>query len=143
MQISHLNNRGFTLVEMMIATLITVVVLLGLLKAVEVAMEQNTRNQMREEMTMVAEARMNSFRIMPFTMISTCGNASCNSNTHTYAPETVASRLRSLGRSYTVTRSTRTSSDTDRNSVDLGVRVHSWVYRNMSTSFEMHSVRSQ
>jgi len=130
-------------VELMMATLITVFVLLGLLKAVEVAMEMNLRNQMRDEMTQVADARMNGFRSMTFSMISTCSNASCTDGVHAYASEPVASGLRGVNRSYTVFRTTKVSTDTNVSAVDLGVRVRSWVYKNMSSSWEMHTVKGE
>ena len=123
------------------ATLITVVVLLGLLKAVEVAIETNLRNQMRDEMTQVADVRMNSFRSMPFSMISTC--STCPDSKYAYAPETVHSGLRGVNRSYTVFRTTKVSTGTNASAVDLGVRVRSWVYRNMSSSWEMHTVKGE
>src|SRR6266516_4395120 len=107
LHISPRNSKGFTLVELMMATLITVVVLLGLLKAVEVATEMNLRNQMRDEMTQVADAWMSSFRSMPFSVISTCSNAPCTNGVHAYAPESVASGLRGVNRSYAVFRTTK------------------------------------
>lgn len=124
--------------------MITVVVMLGLLKAVEIATEQGMRNQVRDEMTQVADARMHSFRAMPFDQISTCssspGNSTCPDN-YTYAPESIASRVRGINRSYIVTRSTIVSSGNT--ALDLGVRVRSWAYKNMSTSWEMHTVKVQ
>ncbi len=45
--ISPQNNRGFTLVELMMAILITVVGLMGLLQAVNLAMGYNLKSQLR------------------------------------------------------------------------------------------------
>jgi hypothetical protein len=122
----------------MVATLITTVVLLGLLKSVEIATEQNLRTQVRDEITHVAEVRMNSFRALPFAMISTC--STCPGYRYVYTPETVPSRMRGVNKSYTLTRSTVVS--TDKTAVDLGVRVKS-TFKNTSSSYEMHTVRSQ
>jgi hypothetical protein len=122
----------------MVAILITTVVLLGLLKSVEIATEQNLKTLARDEITHVAEARMNSFRALPFDMISTC--SSCPNYRYDYAPETVPSRMRGVNKTYTLSRYTIVS--TDKTSVDLAVRVK-WTFKNTSSSYEMHTVRSQ
>lgn len=139
--ISLSGNKGFTLVEMMMATLITVVVLLGLLKAIEFATFQNAQIAMRNEMVQVAEASMNNFRTIPFTLLSTCGNSSCANGVHTYAPVQVQSTLRGITKVYTVIRSTITP--TGGSTADLGVRVRSWAFKNTSTAIEVHTVRGQ
>jgi type IV pilus assembly protein PilV len=138
-QTSRFNSRGFTLIEMMMATLITVVVLLGLLKAVELATEQNVKTRMRDEMAQIAEARMNSFRAMPFSWISTC--QACPGQLYTYSPQPVPSNMNGITKQYTVTRKTIVS--TDKTAVDLEVRVRSWVYKNVSTAIEVHTVKVQ
>lgn len=138
---SRSNDNGFTLVEMMMATLITVVVLLGLVKAIELATYQNAQTAIRDEMAQVAETTMNNFRAMPFSMLSTCGNSSCVNNVHTYAPVPVKSNLRGIDKSYTVTRSTIGPSGGS--TADLGVRVRSWAFKNSSTAIEVHTVVGQ
>jgi len=120
------NDGGFTLVEMLFATLITVVVLLGLLTAVEIATFQNVQVQMRDEMAQIADSQMNNLRALPFSMISTCGN-SC---TFTYG-----------ARKYTLIKKITLSGDG--NTADLNVRVRSWVYKNMSTAIDIHAVKAQ
>ena len=142
MTTSLLNDRAFTLIEVMVAMGITLVALLGLLKAVEMADEQNLRTAVRDEMVQVAEERLSRFRSTPFTstfsLISTC--ATCPGNLYTYAPETVPSRLRGINKSYRVTRTTVVTSDGI--AVNLGVRV-GWTYKNMTTSIEQHTVKTQ
>lgn len=136
------NNSGFTLVELMVATLITIVGLLGLLTAVEYATFQNVQTQMRDEMAQVAEAQMSTFRAMPFTLISTsCSSPPCGTTLYSYSPISVPSKLRGINKSYTVIKSTVVT--TDKTAVDLGVRVRSWVYKNTSTAIEVHTVKGQ
>ena len=53
-----LNNRGFTLLEFLAAMVIMMVGLLGLLTAVNVALNQNLQNQLRNEAVQVADTVM-------------------------------------------------------------------------------------
>lgn len=144
MQISPCNDRGFSLIEVMVAILVTVVAMFGLLSAVEVASVQNLQNQLRDEAIQVAEAEMNHWRAVPYGMISSCrttpSNAACSETParYRYAPRTVSGKLRGSGNPYTVSRSTIMTSDGG--AVDLGVRVR-WTFKNISTSHEVHTVR--
>jgi hypothetical protein len=122
---------------MLFATLITVVVLLGLLTAVEIATFQNVQVQMRDEMAQIADSQMNNLRALPFSMISTCGN-SC---TFTYGARKVPSNLRGITQQYTLIKKITLSGDG--NTADLNVRVRSWVYKNMSTAIDIHAVKAQ
>jgi len=56
------NSGGFTLVEVIMAVLILLVGMLGLLQAVNLAMEVNLRNQVREEAVYVGERVMTELR---------------------------------------------------------------------------------
>lgn len=53
------NNKGFTLVEVMIAMVVMLIGLLGLLHAVTVAVDNNLTNILRDEAVKIAEERMN------------------------------------------------------------------------------------
>ena len=63
--ISMSNRSGFTLIEVLVAMVITLVGLLGLLQSINLAMEHNVRNHLREEATRVGEREMNAFRANP------------------------------------------------------------------------------
>ena len=125
----------------MFAVLITLVGLMALLKAVEVAMQTNLRNQMRDEAVQVAEVQMNHWRAMSFASISTCTNTgSCSAGMHKYGTAVIPSNLRGgAGKSYNVSRFTTAASDGS--AVDLGIRV-TWAFKNVSTAHEVHSVRA-
>lgn len=128
MRISQRNDSwGFTLVELMVAILITVVGLLGLLQAVNLAMEHNLRNQLRDEAIYIAEDWMANLKVRPFDQIST-----------TFNPRPVPSNLRGGNFSYTLTRQ-----GTDVSSVkQLEVKLE-WVYKGATYSHVVRSIRSQ
>jgi hypothetical protein len=129
----------------MVAMMITLFALLGLLKGVEIAAEQNLRNNVRDEMVQVAEDRLNRFRAMPFSatfnLISSCqttpSNAGCPA-AYSYAPEAVPSQLRGVSMNYTVVRTTVVTSDGS--AANLGVKVD-WTYKGSTYSHEAHAVK--
>ncbi len=59
------NRSGFTLVEVLVAMVIMLVGLLGLLQSINISMEHNVKNHLREEATRVGEREMNVFRTNP------------------------------------------------------------------------------
>ncbi|MCM0083690.1 prepilin-type N-terminal cleavage/methylation domain-containing protein [Geomonas sp. Red32] len=81
---SHRDNRGFTLVELMMAILILTVGLLGLLQSIVVALQHNTRNRLREEAMMVAEEQMNSIRANSGFSSMTVARKSVNGIDHAF-----------------------------------------------------------
>jgi len=62
------NSSGFTLIELLVASVIMMVGLLGLLQSINIAMEHNIRNNMREEATRIGEREMNALRANPSDM---------------------------------------------------------------------------
>jgi type IV pilus assembly protein PilV len=129
------NNKGFTLVEVMVAMIITLVGLLGLLAAVNVASEQNLRNATRNEAMQIAEGYMNQLRVEPFTNISSLPTPAA----YSYGPQQAQSRLRGVSTRYTVL---RTASALTATSALLTVNVQ-WTYKNIPTSQGLQTVRSQ
>ena len=136
------SNRGFTLVELVVAMVITLVAVLGLLQAVGVMGAQNLGNATRDEAMQIAEATMNDLRTRPFDQISTAANQDLypgiDSTTHQWAPDRVRSRLRGVTVSYAVTKSAKPLSA---NSDFLQVAVR-WRFKNTSTSQGLQSIRS-
>lgn len=123
---------GFTLVEVMVAMMISLVGLLGLLAAVNVANEQNLRNATRNEAMQIAEDYMNQLRVNPYTNISTSTG---------YSPQQAQSRLRGVSTKYTVLRTASVLTPTG-TSVLLTVNVQ-WTYKNILSSQGLQTVRSQ
>ncbi len=123
------NNAGFTLVELMVAIVIMLIGLLGLMESVNIAMEHNMKNQMRNEVTRVAQDEMNSRRAEPF------GNFTATRN------KSVASRLRGINRTYTVKSYAADIPNTKIVSKKCQVDVK-WKYKNYSTTHSIMTIRS-
>lgn len=66
-----LDNKGFTLIEFLVAIVILSVGLLGLLQAVNVAMVNNTSNQRRADAIVMADQVMSVQRVLPFSLVAT------------------------------------------------------------------------
>ncbi len=64
-------SRGFTLIEFMVAVVIMMVGLLGLLQAVNVALNHNMNNQIRNEAVSVADQYMSTELAKGFDLVST------------------------------------------------------------------------
>ena len=100
---SNKSNSGFTLVEVIMAMLIFMVGMLGLLTAVNLAIETNLRNQIRDEAVNVGERVMSELRGKGFDNISV---ASTVYQTYAYQSYSVPSRIRGSARKYGVQRNT-------------------------------------
>ena len=59
------SNRGFTLVEMLVAMVIILVALLGLVQAAFLSIDNNLKNLLRDEAVRLAEEQMNVFKSLP------------------------------------------------------------------------------
>lgn len=126
---SRQNNRGFTLVELMVAMLITLVGLVGLLQAVNMAMEHNLRNQLRDEAVLIGEQWMGNLKSRGFSRISTPFNA----------PKQVPSQLRGGNFSFTVR---RPCESTGASAKTLKVKVD-WTYKGIGYTHQVSSIRSE
>ena len=85
------NNRGMTLVEVMVAMAIVFIVFLGMSSAGLVVLDQNIKNSQRDEAVGVAEEEMEDVRNIPFAAIA-------NDN------QIVTRRIRGLNVAYNVVR---------------------------------------
>jgi type IV pilus assembly protein PilV len=65
------NSKGFTLVEFLVAIVILMVGLLGLLQAVNVALNSNMQNQLRNEAVIVGDRAMAHELAKGFDAVST------------------------------------------------------------------------
>jgi type IV pilus assembly protein PilV len=125
--ISLQNNSGFTLVELLAAMVIMLVGLLGLLQSVNIAMEYNLKNQMRNEVVRVAQDAMNDMRSRAFNSVSS-------------KTTTVPSSLRNINRTYSVKRAVLFTGTSSSRKYQVDVR---WKYKNVSTTHSVMSVRSR
>jgi Tfp pilus assembly protein PilV len=94
------NNRGLSLVEVIVSLLIMTVMLLGLAQTITVAISTNMQNVFRDEAVNVAEARMNG------VLIDTSGAAHDGMRNMPFAN---ISLLSASDRAFTVTRTFRGS----------------------------------
>lgn len=129
------NDNGFTLIEMVMAILILMVGMLGLLQAVNLAMEVNLRNHVREEAVFVGERVMNEMRGRGFDNISV---ASPVTGYYTFPVYELPSKIRGASRSYTVARRSRVLSTVDGlpATKELTVLI-SWVYKGVQYQNEV------
>ena len=125
------SDDGFTLIEVMVAMLITLVALLGLLQAVGMVTETNFKNQMRDEAVQVAEQQMNY--LMSITDATRQASEAAR-----FANWSVASTLRGINKKYRVAVLTK---DTGSFSRQIDVRVV-WTYKNTSTAHSVSSVKT-
>lgn len=114
------NNKGFTLIEVMIATLILTIGLLGLLSLATVALQTNFLNVLRDEAVVIAEEQMNTLKT---------GNWAITAG---WSYATTTRNFRGFTMSYTVcSRITAISADTNTRSVDVAV---GWDYKGSGTT---------
>lgn len=121
------NDSGFTLVELIAAMVIMLVGLLGLLQSVNIAMEYNLKNQMRNEVVRIAQDAMNDMRSRAFNSVSS-------------KTTTVPTSLRNINRTYSVKRSVIFTGTSSSRKYQVDVR---WKYNNVSTTHSVMSVRSR
>jgi type IV pilus assembly protein PilV len=67
----HLDNKGFTLLEFLVAIVIIAVGLLALLQSVNLSIAHNLTNIFRNQAVMLADERMTLEKTKPFDCIST------------------------------------------------------------------------
>jgi type IV pilus assembly protein PilV len=71
------NNKGFTLVEFLVAIVILMVGLLGLLQAVNVSLNSNMQNQLRNEAVVVADRSLANELAKGYDAVSTFAHYTC------------------------------------------------------------------
>ncbi len=130
------NKTGFTLIEVLVAMVITLVGLLGLLASVETAMEHNVRNQLRDEATLIAEQWMGNLKTRGFSQITTATYGVPGSG---FPSRTVKSQLRGSNFVYIVDRPCYLVGDGT--SAQLTVTV-TWYYKGSKYTHSVSSIRS-
>ena len=84
------NNKGMTLVEVLVALLISLLVFLALMQTALVSIDANMRNVLRDEAVRIADIRMNTARGLPYEQITSDGGSlsGCSSFCPTGFPAT-------------------------------------------------------
>lgn len=112
-----LNNKGMSLLEVLIATLFLMVVSLALVQTSLLGFQENLRNSLREEAVRIADQRIGELRARAFT------DALLNAGPPTTA--TVTRNIRSFQKNYSVT-TTITDLTSDNKQITAQV---DWTYK--------------
>lgn len=119
------NEGGFTLIEFLVAIVILMIGMLGLLQAVNVALQYNTTTQMRNEAVALGDAEMSRELAKPFDQIS--------------VPTTASRKLVQIGlKNYSVARSGADMT----NSKQVNIAV-SWTYKRNRYTHNVYGVSSK
>lgn len=123
---SRKDNSGFTLLEVMVAMLITLVGLLGLLQSMNVVTEHTRKNQLRDEAIQIGEEQLNVMRSRSFEdSFDNFSTLQINSKRSKW--------------NYVVE---RTREEVTSTSKSLTVNV-TWTYKDVPSSHEIVSIQSQ
>lgn len=115
-----LNEKGATLIEIMIAFVITLFVMLAMMQTALLSIDTNMTNTVRDEAVSIAEQRMRELRNMPFT------DSSLNDTGGSYVEESGISRsLRNANVTFTPSRRVD-DLNTDNKQVDVTV---AWTWK--------------
>ena len=129
MEIVRQNNKGFTLIEVLISIAILIISMFATLNALVVSVQQNINNIMMDEAVNIAEGKMNEWRNVPFTSLST--------GTFT---ETVQRRFRNLDPFAFTIESRLTSLSTNSMAIQVIVK---WTAKGTQTGMQhSHSISS-
>ncbi|NWF98794.1 MAG: prepilin-type N-terminal cleavage/methylation domain-containing protein [Nitrospirae bacterium] len=98
-----LNNNGFSLVEVLVASVIVLLVFFALMQTALIAIESNMLNELRNEAIYIAQLRMNNVRDMTYTSIvsDSASLSSCDCPSGFYSSgECISRNVRSLSYNY-------------------------------------------
>ena len=120
-----LNNKGMTLIEMLIALMLLLITSLAMMQTSLLAIQTNLANSLRDEAVNVAEERMNDLRNEPFTTTPLFTSDALLSGTTT---TTVTRKIRASSVPFDVRRTV--APDIDANTKQVSVTV-AWSYKNV------------
>jgi len=116
------NNKGMTIIEVLIALVILLITSLAMMSTALLAMQTNVINSLRDEAVGIAEARMNELRNTPFPVSPATNELTAGSDV---ADSTVSRTVRAA--SFTFTRKrTVVNINADTKQVSLTV---TWSYK--------------
>ena len=111
------NKRGFTLLEVMVSIIILMVAMLGTFQAINLALDKNVENQLRQKGMAVAEQQLNDLKARPFSNITGANIQS-----------TVRVATGSAFKNYSVARQVTELSASNSHTKQVSIRVW-WSYR--------------
>ena len=125
---SYNDNGGFTLIEVLIAILIMMVGMIGILQSLNLAMENNLKNQMRDQGVHVGEMVLNEMRGQAF-----------DDTAAFYNQTTIPMGIRGIPSRFTVDR-TVIPLGSDTKQYDVTVK---WTYKGRPFQNQVVTVRSK
>lgn len=125
------NNSGFTLVELMVAVLIAVVGMFGVLETLNVSLQHNLKNELRNQAVDLGERYMAEFRGTDFDAIAAA-----------YPFRNVTSSVRGVKKTFVVERSSqRLAQDAYGSATSRKLTVVvKWAFRNVTSQNRVESV---
>jgi type IV pilus assembly protein PilV len=138
-----LDNRGITLIEILISFVLVTVTSLALIQSALVAMNTNVKNELRNEAVKVAEQKMNDLRNTPFPAPGFTNDLTATPPPGNVADAVVTRNIR--GTSYDFT-PLRTITDVDVDPVSLQVNLKqiyltiTWNYKNINYQYSVSTV---
>ncbi|WP_224981724.1 type IV pilus modification PilV family protein [Geomonas agri] len=125
------NNDGFTLVELMVAVIIVAVGMFGVLQSINMSLQYNLKNELRNEGIRVGEKYMADLRGKTFDLLSTPG----------YTSFVEVGKVRGGAKNYVVERAVQNLAynGLQPSTKQLTITVK-WSYRNMTTVNRVVSV---
>ena len=130
------DNRGMTLIEVLISLMLLAIVSLALIQSALLAINTNVRNELRDEAVSVAEQRLNELRNTPFTGADLADTTSTGPVTET----DITRKIRSVSCNYTPKREVKLINS---NTKQITLTV-AWTYKGVSYNHSTSTVvRSQ
>lgn len=128
------NNGGFTLIELMVAVIIVAVGMFGVLETVNVTLQHNLKNELRNEAIKVGEQYMAEFRGTNFASI-----------TDSYPSTNIDRKVRGVSKQYVVERSSQVLARDGalRPTTRQVTVVVKWAFRNLTSQNRVVSVVAQ
>jgi type IV pilus assembly protein PilV len=111
------NADGFTLIEVMVSIIILMVAMLGTFQVINLALDKNVENQLRQRGMAVAEQQLNDIKAIPFNNLTT---PSATSDVHV--------AIGPVAKDFTVTRLVQNIAGTQSHTKQVSVQV-SWTYK--------------
>jgi type IV pilus assembly protein PilV len=132
------NNRGFTLVEMLVAMVVILIAILGLVQTALLSIDTNVKNLLRDEAVRIAEERMNQLKSRPVDDAGLPPAVNCDATA-------VVRNVRNIAENYQVCTTIINLNGSDQKSLQVIV---GWNYKNelphsgaTNTEFQ-HSISS-
>lgn len=136
MEAALTNKKGMTLVEIMVAMVISLIIFLALMQTSLIGIDQSMRNSLRDEAGRIAELRMSGLKNLPFDH-GDLADTNAVVGTGTSTGEAVVTRtIRNFNVTFTPTRIVDTV-NTDTKEISVSV---AWTWKSQSFNHRVTSV---